>query len=237
MASAEQFRRIHEMGDRKIKHYSNISHEFRTPLSLITGPVNYLIKHHRTIGAADRLKLLKMVARNTERLLRLVNQLLDLGKLDEATLLTRIDNLITGRKNRRNFYFGNAFLEQDEVTRPNAETEFLQKCFGFVNKNLDNTDLDSTDFCKHMGMSQPQLYRKLMAVTGMPISDFIQSYRLRKASLLLQSCKYTIAEIAYQVGFKDPSYFSKCFTRHFGSTPSQYLKVTGIHSGNATHNS
>lgn len=221
------------MDDRKIETYTNRSHEFRTLLILIAGPMNHLIKHNRTIGAADRLKLLKRVALNTKTLLRLVNQLLDLGKLDEESL-ARINNLIVGRKNMRNLYFRNAFPEQGEVTSPPAETEFLKKCFGFVHKNLDNEELDSTDFCKYMGMSQPQLYRKLMAVTGMPIGDFIQSYRLRKAALLLQSGNFTIAEIAYQVGFKDPSYFSKCFARHFGSTPSQHVKVAGIHSNKST---
>lgn len=142
------------------------------------------------------------------------------------TLLARIGNLIEGRKKLRNFYFKHAFLEQDEAGRPNPESEFLRKCSRFVCNNLDNSELDIAVFCKYMGMSQTQLYRKLLAITGMPISDFIQSYRLKQASLLLQSGKYTVSEIAYRVGFNDPSYFTKCFSKHFGFTPSKYLKGT-----------
>ncbi|HYG19870.1 MAG TPA: helix-turn-helix transcriptional regulator [Ohtaekwangia sp.] len=219
------------MDDRQIKRYTNIPQEFRTLLILIAGPVNHLIKNNPTLEAADRLKLLKMVARNTKRLLRLVNQTLGLDKPDEKTLLASVNKLTTGRKNLRNFYLGKILMQEEKITKPNADTEFLQRCFGFVSQHLENPGLDSTDFCKYMGMSQAQLYRKLMALTGMPISDFIQSYRLRKAAVLLRSGEYTIAEVAYQVGFKDPSYFSKCFARHFGATPSQYLKVAGIHSG------
>src|SRR5690606_22481849 len=129
------------------------------------------------------------------------------------------------------------FLQQDEVIRPGADTAFLEKCFAFVSENLENPALDSTDFCKSMGMSQPQLYRKLMALTGMPIGDFIQSYRLRKGAVLIRSGVYTQAEIAYQVGIKDPSYFSKCFAKHFGSTPSQYLQVAGISTSRSTQQS
>lgn len=222
------------MDDRKIKRYTSNSHEFRTLLVLIAGPVNHLIKHNRTLRAADRLKLLKRVALHTKKLLWLANPLLDVGKPNEEALLARINNLIGGRKNLQDLSFENAFPEQDDVASPPAETAFLQKCFGFVHENLDNPEIDITAFCKYVGMSQPQLYRKLMAVTGMPISDFIQSYRLRKAAALLQSGNYTVAEIAYQVGFKDPSYFSKCFARHFGATPSQHGKVTGRHSAGAS---
>jgi CheY-like chemotaxis protein len=145
------------------------------------------------------------------------------------TLLARIDNLIAARKSLRNFYYRHAFLEKNESSR-NPESEFLRKCSLFASTNLDNSELDSAMFCKYMGMSQTQLYRKLLAITGMPISDFIQSYRLKQASLLLQSGKYTVAEIAYQVGFKDPSYFTKCFSKHFGFTPSKYLKGSPVSS-------
>ncbi|MDQ2657049.1 MAG: ATP-binding protein, partial [Bacteroidota bacterium] len=139
-------------------------------------------------------------------------------------LLARIDNLIAGRRRLRNLHFKSAFLEKNESAGVHPESEFLRKCSQFVCENLDNPKLDSGGFCKYMGMSQTQLYRKLVAVTGMPIGDFIQSYRLRQALSLLKSGRYTVSEVAYRVGFKDPSYFTKCFSRHFHFTPSKYLK-------------
>ena len=73
-------------------------------------------------------------------------------------------------------------------------------------------------------MSQMQLYRKLKALTGKTPSQFIRSYRLQKGLELLQQGELNISEIAYDVGFTDPSYFSRVFQKEFGKSPSDFLR-------------
>jgi AraC-like DNA-binding protein len=74
-----------------------------------------------------------------------------------------------------------------------------------------------------MFMSRTQLHRKLKAITEMSTSEFIRSQRLKLAIRLLEDSDASISEIAYQVGFNTPSYFSKCFKEVYNCTPNEYL--------------
>jgi AraC-like DNA-binding protein len=71
-------------------------------------------------------------------------------------------------------------------------------------------------------MSRANLYRKLQALTGQSAKEFIQTIRLKRAAQLLQKNAGNITEIAYEVGFKSPPYFTKCFRDQFGITPSKF---------------
>ncbi|MCB9351382.1 MAG: helix-turn-helix transcriptional regulator [Lewinellaceae bacterium] len=73
-------------------------------------------------------------------------------------------------------------------------------------------------------MNQMQVYRKVKALTGKTPSQFIRSYRLQKGLELLQKGELNISEIAYDVGFTDPSYFSRVFQKEFGKSPSDFIK-------------
>jgi AraC-like DNA-binding protein len=75
-----------------------------------------------------------------------------------------------------------------------------------------------------MSMSRVQLHRKLTALVEQPASEFIRTIRLNKAASLLKKKSGNIAEIAYDVGFTNPSYFSECFRAQFGKLPSEYKK-------------
>jgi AraC-like DNA-binding protein len=72
-----------------------------------------------------------------------------------------------------------------------------------------------------MGMSRPQLYRKTTSLTGKSPNDFIKEIRMRKAWHLLKLKKGNISEVALEVGYSNPSYFSKIFHESFGCTPSE----------------
>jgi transcriptional regulator GlxA family with amidase domain len=76
--------------------------------------------------------------------------------------------------------------------------------------------------CKSVGLSQPQLYRNIKASTGLSPNEFIRNIRLKKAAQLIDAQAGSISQIAYDVGFSDPKYFSKCFKTLFGKTPSEY---------------
>jgi AraC-like DNA-binding protein len=75
-------------------------------------------------------------------------------------------------------------------------------------------------------MSRTQLYRKTHAITGHTPKELLQTMRLKKAAFLLERGEHNIAQVAYQVGFNNMSYFAKCFKKLYRVNPSMYLKRT-----------
>lgn len=69
-----------------------------------------------------------------------------------------------------------------------------------------------------------QMYRKLKSLTNLSGNEFIKNIRLKKAVQLLESENFNIAEVAYKVGFNDPSYFSRMFKKQYGKAPSEYVE-------------
>ncbi|WP_143305895.1 hybrid sensor histidine kinase/response regulator transcription factor [Chitinophaga vietnamensis] len=104
------------------------------------------------------------------------------------------------------------------------EDEFLQKVVRIIEENIDEPEFGVGTLSQQVNMSHPVLYKKLDALTGMSVNDFIKAIRFRKATELLTTKKYTIAEVAYMVGFSDRKYFSKEFKKHFGKTPSEFIE-------------
>ena|GEM_PF-3574822 len=101
------------------------------------------------------------------------------------------------------------------------EDAFLQKLKKRIEVDISDTQLSVPEICKQIGMSHTQLHRKVKALTGRSISRFVRYIRLQKGYELLQSSTLNIAEIAYDVGFKDPNYFSRTFAEEFGATPTE----------------
>ena len=92
-----------------------------------------------------------------------------------------------------------------------------------VEKNIDNAAFSVEDFSRDMFMNRATLYRKIASLTGKAPADFIRLVRLKRGAQLLAKSGMSIAEIAYEVGFKDPKYFSRAFKEEFKMPPSQYL--------------
>ncbi len=104
------------------------------------------------------------------------------------------------------------------------EDAFLKKAQAAVEKHFADDDFDIHRLCRALTMSRAQLHRKLTALTGMSATHFIRSIRLQRAKELLQTTNLTVSEIAYEVGFRDPNYFSRTFTEEFGISPSETRK-------------
>ena len=87
---------------------------------------------------------------------------------------------------------------------------------------MDDSDLSIAELSKMMKISRSQLHNKVKALTNRSPSQFIRSIRLTKAQSLLLETNLSILEIAYDVGFKDPSYFSRTFSGEFGLSPKEF---------------
>ena len=97
-----------------------------------------------------------------------------------------------------------------------AEQQFLDNLLDVVEESISDHEF-GVDYLSHdMGISRPQLYRKVVAVTGRSPVSFIRDIRLNKALSLIKENKYNLSEIALEIGYNSPSYFSKCFQDKFG---------------------
>ena len=93
-----------------------------------------------------------------------------------------------------------------------------------VENFISNSSFGVEPFAKEMGVSHTQLYRKIHAITGFNPNEFIRHMRLLRAADLMRQRAGNVAEITYQVGFNNLSYFSKVFKEKFGITPIEFLK-------------
>jgi ligand-binding sensor domain-containing protein/AraC-like DNA-binding protein len=113
-------------------------------------------------------------------------------------------------------------IQPADVKASPAEVQFLQRAILIVEENIADPDFHVKQLSAKMFISRPQLYRKITAITGVTITEFIKEIRLKRAAQLILQKPGNISEIAYQVGFNDPKYFSKCFKRQFGVSPASY---------------
>jgi AraC-like DNA-binding protein len=145
-------------------------------------------------------------------------------------LITRVNNLIVSRKKLREQFSREIILQPAAITITSADEKFLQKAMQIVEEHMADATFSVESFSYEMGISRMQLLRKLKALTNHSPADFIRVMRLKRACELFTNKAGTIAEIAYQVGFNDPSYFAKSFYKQYGVTPSEfYAKVAGKH--------
>ncbi|MEZ4934603.1 MAG: ATP-binding protein [Saprospiraceae bacterium] len=113
---------------------------------------------------------------------------------------------------------------QPSATEPTLDDLFMQKFKQAIEKKMELSDLGVDDLCEELSISRTQLFRKAKALTGESPVRFIQQMRLRKAKELLRTTELNVSEIAYEVGFTDPAYFSRAFNKEFGMSPSTIRK-------------
>lgn len=138
-------------------------------------------------------------------------------------LLARLHNLIENR-NRLKDFFSNKSMTS---TAPLAETDkgFVEKLRELIDENLGDADFSVEDMGEKIGFSRVQLYRKAKALTGYTPNELLRMSRLNKAKAFIMTSKEkSISEIAYEVGFSSPSYFTKCYKDFFGENPTDELK-------------
>jgi DNA-binding response OmpR family regulator/nitrogen-specific signal transduction histidine kinase len=153
---------------------------------------------------------------------------LDTGANDYITkpfsfeiLLSRIRNLLSEQKSNKK-EVKQITVNASEIGIESEDEKLVQQALQLVEKNMSNADYSVEDLSRELFMSRVGLYRKILALTGKTPIEFIKSIRMERATQLLQKTKMTVSEIAYEVGFNDPKYFSKAFKKEFGVLPSAY---------------
>jgi DNA-binding response OmpR family regulator len=142
-------------------------------------------------------------------------------------LITQINNLIENRRQLQDVFREAMMVAEKSPATVPVRDEFLLELEGYILKNLENAEFNVALLAKHAAMSQPILYRKIKALTGLSVNDFIKSIRLRRAAELLGNPERTVYEVAYMVGFSDRKYFSREFKKVYEMTPSAYAQEQG----------
>ena len=138
-------------------------------------------------------------------------------------LLARIENLLKQRKLLKHLFQGSKEAEQEiaESHLEDRDKQFLKQLHSIIQKNLSDSEFGVEDIGKQIGLSRVQLYRKVKAMTGSSVVDLLRKARLAKAKRLLESRSMSVSEVAYDVGFSAPSYFTKCFKEEYGMLPGE----------------
>ncbi len=114
--------------------------------------------------------------------------------------------------------------EEQASLEADTDARFLERLRQYVQEQMSNSDFSVEDLAALMGVSRVQLYRKVKAQTGRTPVDIIRLSRLNRSKVLLQTTDLSVSEVAYQVGFTAPSYFTKCFKEEFGILPGDTRK-------------
>lgn len=143
---------------------------------------------------------------------------------DKRELMACLHNLHVQREKLRLKYQSGLFEKITEESTGGQSARFLNNVLGILERNYRNENFRIEDLYHLLGISRVQLHRKLTALTGQPTSGFIRGFRLSKARKLLLETDRNISEIAYEVGFSDPNYFTRIFSEENGMTPSELRK-------------
>ncbi|TYP77317.1 hybrid sensor histidine kinase/response regulator transcription factor [Aquimarina intermedia] len=139
-----------------------------------------------------------------------------------AILFQSIKTLLYNREKLRYYYINNIHKVDTHHNFGLFEQDFISSINRFIEENLDNSSFSVEQLADKLNISRVQLYRKIKAILGINISDYIHNIRLDRARAMLDDSKLSISEIAYAVGFSSPNYFSTSFKNKFNKTPKAY---------------
>jgi signal transduction histidine kinase/DNA-binding response OmpR family regulator/ligand-binding sensor domain-containing protein len=141
-------------------------------------------------------------------------------------LVAQIENLLQRQQRMQALFHapapnGTIPTETAEVPMlPPAEQAFINQMHAVLEQHLDDDRLDAEALARLMFLSRSQLHRKVSALTGLPLMEFVRNYRLDRARDMLRQNDSAVAEVAWRTGFGNAKYFSTCYRERFGHTPS-----------------
>jgi YesN/AraC family two-component response regulator len=137
-------------------------------------------------------------------------------------LLARITSLIRIRQQLRSSVNPETTIRPLDVELSAIDKEFVKELKSVIEANLSDPELNVEELSKRLYMGRTTLYRKIQALSGETPTEFIRSYRLKKAAELLKKDYDSILDVAMSVGFSSGNYFTKCFKKKFNQLPSEY---------------
>lgn len=139
-------------------------------------------------------------------------------------LQVRVKKLLELRMKIREHYRGMPDAQDEETGINRLDKKFLNKLTLIIEENLNKEDISVDELGQKIGISRVHLYRKIKKLTDMSVSEFVIMVKLKKSLELLRNSGKTIAEIAYEVGFSSPSYYTRCFREQFKMSPTEYMQ-------------
>lgn len=137
----------------------------------------------------------------------------------------KIKNLLQLNSSFRNTYTRQLKVVHTGVAVESSKEIFLAKVVNYIDTNLNSPKFSVVDLSRHLAMSRGALYTKIFELTGVPPVEFIRSYKLDRAAILLLKSDLTVSQIAYETGFATPHYFSRSFKDKFNMLPTEYRRV------------
>ena len=137
-------------------------------------------------------------------------------------LIARVRNLIEQRKRLHEYFQKKGVFEFDQAKITSIDKKFLQKAFDAINKNISNPSFGVEILAENLAVSRYVLYKKIISLTGVSPVELVRRIRLLRAVGLIENKFGNLSEIALEVGFNNPAYFSDCFKKQFGISPSRY---------------
>lgn len=135
----------------------------------------------------------------------------------------KIVNLIESRRKLRQLFSREENPSPEESTSNPVDEHFLAKAYLLIENNIQTDNFTVDHFAREMAVSKSLLFKKIKAITGYSIIDFINIHKLRKAATKLATDpNMNISEISFEVGFNDPKYFSRIFRKFYGMSPSEF---------------
>lgn len=144
-------------------------------------------------------------------------------------LLVRISNLLQARRQRKNDEAKQMLSAEDIQTDEPGERMFLERFKKAAKSHIGDANLRMDDLGSELSLSKVQMYRKVKALTGKTPAEVLREMRMQKAYSLLKQTDKTISEVAAEVGFAIPGYFSACFKKQFGINPTELRDLSLIH--------
>ncbi len=141
-----------------------------------------------------------------------------------SVLNASIRQIIASRQKLYTRFSQDVYLMPGKVASNELDQAFLQKAIDYIVNNLTDSQLSVDSIAGIFNVSRMQVYRKIKALTGKSVVEFIRIVRMKEAVKLMDTHKFTLAEIAFQTGFNSSSYFTRCFKEEYGKTPSEYLQ-------------
>lgn len=203
-----------ELTQTKLRSFTNISHDFLTPLTLTKDLVEL---HHGTISVKSELN------KGAKFFFTI--------PIDEASYNEVELGRLKNEKGAENISLDSptdaSEMHEDNPTVLLVEDneEFLKEAILLIEENLTEYEFDINAFAEGLKMSKSSLYRKIKTMTGLSPIEFIRNIKLKHACKMLKQTSMTISEVAYSSGFSDPKYFATCFRAEFGMTPRNYQKT------------